>query len=346
MNMGKCNETLCKNQAKKGHLYCGLHSKTGGVKKGITYVSKPACHTGNVLVHTIGDINIYGGGSSRSGGWWRMLPYPDLAIGPAEIVNGKGPGTIDERWLDSKSAQWLTESMPIVLGLDWPDFSIPKGVDGQTMPREFWLALVEDIHARGIKTISTQCMGGHGRTGVALGILIYLLTPEEERTWTSVAELLEYIHEVYCKEAVEGDSQAEYIGEMCDIELGDYTLHHSRANWGTGGAGGWTGHAVGYDGGLLGTTPNGKGSWCSGCRKWCDPKTVMNATCDTCWDKENDITHADEDEDDDERVFRCDTCPEIYDWDIGVCKVCEIGQVLPDDEKGDDDEGFALLGLE
>ena len=78
----ECKETKCKNTPKKGHVYCGLHGKktNTGVKTVKTSWSKP-CHTGNVLVASPQGINIYAGGSSRSGGWWRMLPYPDLAIG-------------------------------------------------------------------------------------------------------------------------------------------------------------------------------------------------------------------------------------------------------------------------
>lgn len=337
--MSKCKKLGCKNDTKKGHTHCGAHNKgkDAGTKT-YTY-TKSVCHTGNVLAHTVGDIHIFAGGSSRSGGWWRMMPYPDLAIGPSEIVSGKGASPLDERWQDAKSAQWFSEPLPVVISLDWPDFGLPKGIDGKTMPAQFWHDLVEDIHTKGIKRISTQCMGGHGRTGVSLSILIYLLTPEEERPWTSLAELLAHVHEVYCKEAVEGDSQARYIAEVCGIEEGDYKLHHARAtgfgnNWGH--LGGWSDS---FAGGVA-AKPSGKGSWCSECRKYRDPKTVESGVCDACYEK---MVFNDKDEGaEDEVSFKCDTCDTEYDSDVGICDACTIGQVLPmDEEKGD--EGLDLL---
>jgi hypothetical protein len=241
------------------------------------------------------------------------------------------------------SAEWLTESTPIVIGLDWPDFALPKSLDGATMPKEFWYALVEDIHAKEIKTISTQCMGGHGRTGISLAILIYLLTPKEDREWTTLAELLAHVHKVYCKEAVEGDSQAKYIAEVCDIEEGDYKLYHSRA------AGFGTNWVSGFHGGGTGGThiPNGKGKWCGECKKMCNPKRVQDFICDDCW-IDNHAGKPDATDDQDDEVFKCDTCDKEYDFDAGICDACTIGQVLPvDNDKGNDeeDEAFGLLGF-
>ena len=279
-----------------------------------------------------------------------MLPYPDLAIGPADIICNKGPKPLHDKWLDAKSAEWLTEPTPVILGIDWPDFGLPKSLDGKEMPKEFWYALVEDIHTKGIKTISTQCMGGHGRTGVSLSILIYLLTPKEDREWTTLAELLAHVHKVYCDQAVEGDSQARYIAEVCGIEEGDYKLHHSRATggWtGGGGLGNYAGYGGVHGGGVTHATT---GSWCKKCKKMCDPKTVQAAVCDTCWDAANGIPPVSDESDDesDDELFKCDTCDKEYDSDIGICEACSIGQVLPvDNDKGTDeeDEGYALLGF-
>ena len=48
------------------------------------------CHTGVHLVFTTHDgIEVYAGGSSRSGGWWMMEEPPDLAMGPdSEVLKG------------------------------------------------------------------------------------------------------------------------------------------------------------------------------------------------------------------------------------------------------------------
>jgi hypothetical protein len=226
----KCSKKECINTAKKGLLYCSPCQKAKN-KTTVKYAPKikATCHNGNPLIADVNGVKIYAGGSSRSGGWWKMLPYPDLAIGPDSIVYGHGPKPIDPRWGQTQSSKYYSEQLPILIGLDWPDFGLPKNTSGKTMPREFWYALVSDIHEQGIKTISTQCMGGHGRTGVSLSILLHLLTPESERTWVDLAGLLKHIHKVYCTQAVEGDEQAEYIAHVLNIEEGDYTLHHYRA---------------------------------------------------------------------------------------------------------------------
>ncbi len=351
--MGKeCKENKCKNTPKKGHAYCGLHSKKTTTVAAKTTWSKP-CHTGNVLVGSPQGVNIYAGGSSRSGGWWRMLPYPDLAIGPDEIVCDRGPKPIDPRWADAKSSSYLTESTPIILGIDWPDFGLPKGTDGQNMPADFWYALVEDILDKGIKTVSTQCMGGHGRTGVQLGILLHLLTPEEERTWTDLAGLLAHIHEVYCKNAVEGDNQAKYIAEVCELEEGDYKLHHARAT----AYGGSNVYLGGHYGGLGGNVWGGGGAWteqCEECKQYVPKAECEGGICDDCYsdrlDAKIDSATKEKTEDvvvEDEVPFegKCDSCDEIYDWDIGICEVCTIGQVLPIPQTKQDEEAWEELGL-
>jgi len=346
----QCKSHGCKNHAKKGQTYCGTHKpKVAGTTWG-GGSSWKQCHTGNILVHeTSTGIRIYAGGSSRSGGWWRMMPYPELAIGPSEIVSGKGPKGLDDRWLDAKSAEWLIEPTPVVLALDWPDFGLPKGLDGNNMPKEFWYALVDDIHAKGIKTISTQCMGGHGRTGVQLGILVYLLTPEEERPWTTLAELLAHIHEVYCKEAVEGDKQAQYIAEVLGIEEGDYKLYHARATTTT--YAGWGGQNT-YFGGK---------TYCTQCKTYCNSKTVIGGVCDDCYNKQvRDEDAADkqvahlvgETEEtpippDEPEKFKCDNCDTEYDFDAGTCDVCAVGMVFPvEDKSAEADEAQSVWKMD
>ena len=320
-----CKVEGCKNMAKRWKEYCGIHKHaskeaendkvTNKTTKFKSWNNAKECHTGNVLVGKPQGISIYAGGSSRSGGWWRMMPYPDLAIGPSEIVSKKGPEPLDKRWVGTKSAQWISEELPIVISLDFPDFGIPKGIDGKPLPRQFWLDLVDDIIDRGIKTISTQCMGGHGRTGIQIAILLYLLTPKEDRQWTSLAELLAHIHEVYCDQAVEGDGQAKYIAEICGIEEGDYKLHHSRAggNWG----GGWY-NDYGY--GYNYKTQNSKKKtevkqWCRDCGQYteADEFDKGEKKCKSCLKSDD--------------VFKCDTCNAEYDWDIQYCSACDIGVV-------------------
>ena len=329
-----CKVEGCKNMAKRWKEYCGTHKSapkeaendkvTKKTTKFKSWNDAKECHTGNVLVGKPQGISIYAGGSSRSGGWWRMLPYPDLAIGTSEIVSKKGPAPLDKRWVGTKSAQWIAEELPIVISLDFPDFGIPKGIDGKPLPRQFWLDLVDDIIDRDIKTISTQCMGGHGRSGIQIAMLLYLLTPKDDRQWTSLAELLAHIHEVYCNQAVEGDGQAKYIAEVCGIEEGDYKLHHSRAggNWG----GAWYND---YDYGHTYAVGNSKvkkteaKQWCRDCGQWTEVSEFDKGEkkCKSCLKSDD--------------VFKCDVCNAEYDWDIQHCSTCDVGIVTEIDTAKD-----------
>ena len=175
------------------------------------YYSKGNCHTGNILVFSTGGVDVYGGGSSRDGCWYRMDPLPDLALGPDNVVN-RTVVSFPDGWAISKYAP----KPPVIIPIDWPDYSIPR-----TLKREFWVDLAHDIKTQDIRTVSCQCVGGHGRTGVQLAILAHLLIPEEEHTWSDSAELIRFIRSRMCEHEVEAASQQRYIAEVCQIPLGE-----------------------------------------------------------------------------------------------------------------------------
>ena len=173
-------------------------------------MSKGNCHTGNPLVFTTDDgIEVYAGGHSRRGGWHRMSPAPDLAIGPAQVMGSSRMTTVPDGF---SCAQHIGADTSII-SIDWPDFGIPQDVH-----REWWVALVDDIRRLGLKRISTQCVGGHGRTGVQLCILANLMGVS---THTDSASLIKWVRDSYCHHAVEGFSQQRYVAEVLEIDVGD-----------------------------------------------------------------------------------------------------------------------------
>ena len=219
-----------KNRQKKQAKKKEMKKMKQAQKNTDTWVSKASCHTGhNLIFKTQDGIEVWGGGRNRSGGWHLMNPLPQLAIAPSETLgaNKMDSGTdVPEGW---SCEQHLTNgSPPLFVSLDWPDFSIPK------VNKYFWYALVDDIHEHNIKVISTQCAGGHGRTGTQLAILAHLLLPTEEHAWTDAGQLIEWVREQHCTHAVETKNQQQYIAEVCDIPHGDSKIHQS--SWG----GGWT----------------------------------------------------------------------------------------------------------
>ncbi len=223
--------------------------------------SKSSCHTGQKLIFTtVEGISVYGGGKNRQGGWHKMDPLPQLAMGPSETLGGWGVGSkteVPEGWSCEQHLEVITP--PLMLSLDWPDFSIPN------VSKYFWYAVIDDIREHGIKTVSTQCAGGHGRTGVQLAILAYLLGSEEERVaWPDAGVLVDWVREQHCVHAVEAKSQQQYIADVCDIPLGVNKIHEPTYNYG-GYTGGWSGKAkaggeatTGYDDPLFGSSDYGR----------------------------------------------------------------------------------------
>lgn len=185
------------------------------------------CHTGNILVFTTHDgIEVYAGGSSRNGGWWLMNPVPDLAMGPDNEVLKGMPSKYATRGLDADRWPCMDKIMTVepknILAIDFPDYKVPQDLD-----REFWLELRKNIRKNKIKTIHCMCMGGHGRTGVQLAILRYLLASDKEReAWKDSNELIMAIRTPYCHKAVESKAQQEYVASVTELPDGDALPFH------------------------------------------------------------------------------------------------------------------------
>ena len=203
------------------------------------------CHNGSILVGTFGGVTLWAGGDSRKGGWWTLKPYPDLAIGPKGHVDSPKLASARHKLpegfehLAEKFGDGANEEPSKVIALDWPDFNVPKDT-----PPAFWHALRDEILKQGLTSVYCMCMGGHGRTGISLSILIHLLATPEERQWTDYAGLLAWVHENYCDQAVEGEDQAQYAADACGLDLGDVVINHYR-----GGGGAWNWQDYTYGGG-------------------------------------------------------------------------------------------------
>ena len=213
--MGKKKNKIKKTDNKKKKNTGGQH---------FTYASKNGCHTGQEPIFTTSDgVTIFAGGKNRQGGWHIMNPYPDLAIGPSETLGGKYSGGTTVP--DGFTCDAHIEKPPLFISLDWPDFSVPF------VPKEFWYALVDDIRSHGFKRVSTQCAGGHGRTGVQLAILAYIMMPEHRSLWPTSYHLIEWVRDKHCVHAVEAKSQQQYIAEVCGIPEGESAIHSYKTNY-------------------------------------------------------------------------------------------------------------------
>ena len=241
--MGKRIKKLTRKEKRdKASLMSKTPSKYATTTKtGKTYKPNPPCHSGQNLVFTTDTgVAVYGGGRNRSGGWDRMSFVPDLAMGPSETlvyaIKPKDNTEVPEGWACEQFVG-TAESPPPIIALDFPDFGTPKvGV-------EFWYALAQDVIDKGIMSISTQCAGGHGRTGVQLCILYDLLnTHAAGKPYKDAGELVLLIRDLHCSHAVETKEQQQYIADVCDIPLGEVQIEdrwsgYTNHNYGGGGLG-------------------------------------------------------------------------------------------------------------
>jgi hypothetical protein len=72
--------------------------------------------------------------------------------------------------------------------------------------KELWDAILQDIVLEKPKELLVCCIGGHGRTGIALSVLAALTGACPEP-----ADPIAWVRAVYCKKAVETDEQIDYI---------------------------------------------------------------------------------------------------------------------------------------
>lgn len=281
---------------------------------------KPPCHTGqNKVFTTTGGIDVYAGGRNRSGGWWVMHPAPDLAIGPDETMRpsySKSASTIVPEGWSCDQFVGRTDPPKYMIEMDFPDFGIPKVDD------YFWYALHDDILEYGIKSISTQCAGGHGRTGVQLAILYYLLNDDDVKsTIADAAQLIELIRDLHCSHAVETNEQQRYIARVLDIPVGKSVIENKYGGWDGYSYGGW-----GSDKGKANppqttgatlpksTTTTGTTSYDLNEKYTMLPKPVDDEFCDCCGNPSYDMVE--------DRCFACN-------WELPtsqvkmMCAICE-----------------------
>jgi len=197
--------------------------------------SKANCHTGQKKIFTTtGGIDVYGGGRNRAGGWWKAPVVVDLAMGPDETMapynkSALSGGTIVPAGWSCDNHTGRIDPPKYMIELDFPDFGVPQ------VDKLFWYALCDDIVEHNIKSISTQCAGGHGRTGVQLCILYYLLNDDAVKsTIADAGQLIELIRDLHCHHAVETDGQQRYIANVLDIDVGDSKIESTYGGWGGG----------------------------------------------------------------------------------------------------------------
>jgi protein-tyrosine phosphatase len=85
--------------------------------------------------------------------------------------------------------------------LDWPDMGVAD------FPKEFWIDLIHYFEKKKSKVLMF-CLGGHGRTGTAMGIFLVLGLGYKPK------DAVDWIRKNYCNKAIETWNQLNYVYSM------------------------------------------------------------------------------------------------------------------------------------
>lgn len=181
---------------------------------------KGPCHAGNVPILKMGEHTLYAGGISKGVHPGEGMVVVDLAnsksvsefVGPysTELKGNMFPSFTAAAVLNGPAA-WL----------DFPlgDYQVPTHV-----ARPAWNAMAKDAKKiLGHHDMLFFCQGGHGRTGLAVSILVWLLV--SEKTWMGekpeglLDDPVKWLRAVYCKEAVDTLDQHKYVYKMLGLNI-------------------------------------------------------------------------------------------------------------------------------
>lgn len=148
------------------------------------------------------DVVYYGGSDSKV----QEFDFEGLVIcllGRDQLISPKKPVRSTGDWAKKlKNYMDVGDVHPNYMTIDWPDYSIPPVLPG------FFKALQEEVEEKGIKKVLFFCMGGHGRTGTALASVLI------EVCNFSSKQATRWVHEKYCKEAIESTSQKDWLKDI------------------------------------------------------------------------------------------------------------------------------------
>jgi len=159
--------------------------------------NRPSCengskgHDGRAPFYTLpGGKVLYGARGSNL--TYANLEHLDLIVDCAGVVAESG------RFVKSAPARYRglkAGLLPDVIRLDWPDMTAPVHVGIR-----WWLRLLELLPAH----TCVCCMGGHGRTGTALGAILI-------SSGMGADEAIRTVREEHCRRAIETAGQESYL---------------------------------------------------------------------------------------------------------------------------------------
>jgi hypothetical protein len=192
-------------------------------RKGKPRQKKLDCHPRtNNAVFAYGNATLFAGGFAKGAKIHPGMAVVDLAMMADERdIANIFPANDDAKIAFKRTIKPERTNTP-VLNMFIPDYTAPS------WGREVWEDLAADLMELMDKgqDVLVACMGGHGRTGMAVAILAGLMRPDiigdDPLTW---------IRSVYCFECVETLTQERYIFEILEIDPPDYLLNYEGRNF-------------------------------------------------------------------------------------------------------------------
>jgi hypothetical protein len=158
-------------------------------------------HTGNKKVIEYGSAAVYAGGWTRG-----AKPKKDWIVVDLDGYYYETITTIPDYPREfSNSMNVMYRDAPKVLYLHIRDYGVPA------WDATFWVTFANDILSilKSGKNVLVACMGGHGRTGMVVAILLGILT--------NVDDPIGWVREKYCYEAIETKAQEKYVRDILGI---------------------------------------------------------------------------------------------------------------------------------
>lgn len=177
---------------------------------GMTAWSMKNCHTGNTVV-----FKQPKGGTLFIGGW-NMGAHFDWNTHIIDLTGSEHKFNDSPQAFDEVSAEFLpfvAQSYAGWLSLPFPDYGTPKNL--KTFLQ--WKGItdvIQKILASG-KDVLVACHGGHGRSGLFVSIVGYILHNGNDG-WDSPVTKVRTIH---CLEAVETFNQEQYVYDILGLDL-------------------------------------------------------------------------------------------------------------------------------